>query len=73
MSVQDKIVMNFGMHGHRAWAPVMALMEYNPESGMVPVAITADEEFAEAFVEGREEWPEDGVGVLKVLALPDAD
>lgn len=73
MAVQDKIVLNFGMHGHRAWGDVKVLMEYNEESGMVPVAITADEEFAEAFVEGREEWPEDGVGVVKVLALPDAD
>lgn len=73
MSVQDKIVMNFGMHGRRAYAPVLALMEYHEGTGMVPMAITADEDFAESFIEGNEEWPEDGIGVVKVLALPMED
>jgi hypothetical protein len=71
--VQDKLPLEFGMHGHRAYGPVFVLMEYNPEVGMSPVAITADEEFAEQFIIGKEEWPEDGVGVIRILALPMED
>lgn len=73
MSLQDKVVLEMGMHGRRAYAEVYALMEYHEDGLMTPVAITSDKDFAETFIIGEEEWPEDGVGVVKILALPGKD
>ena len=71
MAVKDKIIMEMGQHGHVGYFPGYILMRYTDKGQMEPVAITADLEFAEAYVNGTAEWPEDGVGVIKILALVD--
>lgn len=70
MAIQDKVEMSFGQHGRVCYFPALVLCEYSENGMMNPVAVTADPDFAEAFLEGDEEWPEDGVGVIKILALP---
>jgi len=69
MEVNDKVVLEMGMHGRRAYAETYTLMEYSENGQMNPVAFTADKDFAEAFINGKEEWPDDGVGVVKIIAL----
>jgi hypothetical protein len=70
MKIQDKVVMNHGQHGHVAYFEGYVLVKYTEKGQMEPIAVTADKKFAEAYLDGKEEWPEDGVGVIRILALP---
>ena len=73
MAIQYKILMEMGQHGHVGYFTGYILMKYTDKGQMEPIAITADLEFAEAYVNGTAVWPDDGVGVVKILALPDKD
>ena len=65
--------MEFGQHGKVCYIEAYVLAEFDGDGNMNPIAFTGDKEFAEAFLEGTAEWPEDGVGVVKILALPGDD
>lgn len=71
MSVNDKVVMEMGQHGHVGYFEGYVLIRYTDGGRMEPIAVTADKNFAEAYLSGTEEWPDDGVGVIRVLALTD--
>lgn len=71
MAVQDKVIMQMGEYGHVGYFEGYILMKYTERGQMEPIAVTADKQFAEDYVNGVAEWPEDGVGVIKVLTLID--
>jgi len=73
MAINDKTVMEFGQHGKVAYIEAYVLMEYSGNGQMNPIAFTADKDFAEKFLEGTAVWPEDGKGVINILALPMMD
>lgn len=70
VTVDDKVVMEFGHHGHVCYVEAYVLMRYTEKGLMEPFAFTGDKEFAEAYISGDIDFPEDGVGVIKILSLP---
>jgi hypothetical protein len=73
MAVKDKVVMEFGQHGKVCYIEAYVLCEYTDNGMMNPIAFTGDKEFALAFLDGKAEFPEDGVGVVNIMTLPTED
>ena len=73
VAIEDKVMMEMGSYGHLCYVEAYVLMRYTEKGMMEPFAYTGDKEFAEAYIEGKVDLPEDGVGVIRVMSLPTGD